>query len=74
MLRQCPNLTVLRIRYWDEEDFGDIDEPICVLSKLEELNWPVRAKNLSNVMECTVPVGLSVRRFERDGKRRQRKG
>ena len=37
MLRQCPNLTVLQVDYQYERDFDDIDEPICVLSKLEEL-------------------------------------
>ena len=46
MLRQCPNLMALRVHYEDEEIcFDDINEPVCVMNRLDELqvegsfNW-----------------------------------
>ena len=47
MLRQCPNLTGLRINFAPEQsDSDDIDEPICIMDKLEELRVDGNLQNI----------------------------
>ena len=69
MLRQCPNLTFLRVVYmWEDHHPNDIDEPICVMDKLEELVVEENFKLLFLLRKILAP---SLRSLTVDSSRRE---